>query len=136
MPSLNFQKQFAAAVESGEKRQTIRATRKRPFRAGDTLHLFTGMRTKGCRKLGEVRCTSVEHVQIDGIEGYDGVWRDAEIRVANRPVDSLDAFAADDGFESGLSMFRWFRDTHGIPFEGQLIRWDVRVMGNLNPSTK
>ncbi len=53
MPSLNFQARFAPLVESGEKRQTIRAYRKdgRDPKRGDKLYLFTGMRTKACRPL-------------------------------------------------------------------------------------
>jgi hypothetical protein len=49
MPAYNFQKQFAPAVERGEKLCTIR--RKAP-KVGDKAYLYTGMRTKACRPLG------------------------------------------------------------------------------------
>ena len=50
MVAYNFQKQFADAVERGEKRQTIRAPRRdgRHAKVGDKLQLYTGMRTKQC----------------------------------------------------------------------------------------
>ena len=83
MPALNFQKQFADAVESGlfdlrgeprpdrligvrPKLQTIRLYRKdeRDPKPGQTLYHFTGMRTKQCRRLGEAECTSVMPVEI------------------------------------------------------------------------
>jgi len=60
MPSLSFQKQFVPAVRAmldkdyaqrlkiKPKTTTIRAARKRPFRKGDTLYLFSGIRTKYC----------------------------------------------------------------------------------------
>ena len=53
MPALNFRAEFADAVERGEKCQTIRAYRKdgRNPKPGDTLHLYTGMRTRACRRL-------------------------------------------------------------------------------------
>lgn len=52
MPAYNFQKQFAPLVESGQKRQTIRAIGKRRHaRPGESLQLYTGQRTKACRKL-------------------------------------------------------------------------------------
>lgn len=51
MPLLNFELRFAGLIESGEKRQTIRAQRKYPIKAGDKLYLYTGVRTKNCRKL-------------------------------------------------------------------------------------
>ena len=64
MAALNFQKQFAPDVESGIKLQTIRAKRKNPIKEGETLYLYTGMRTKKCRKLGEVKCYSVLPFEI------------------------------------------------------------------------
>lgn len=64
MPALNFKMQFADKVEKGEKIQTIRATRKRPFRCGDKLYLYTGLRTKYCKKIGESVCHNVEDVEI------------------------------------------------------------------------
>jgi len=48
MPTINFTK---FKVESGEKRQTIRAVRKRPIKVGDKLHLYSGLRTKKARNL-------------------------------------------------------------------------------------
>lgn len=40
MPLLNFEYRFADKIESGEKRQTIRAPRKYPIKAGDKLYLY------------------------------------------------------------------------------------------------
>lgn len=37
MPAYNFKAQFAEAVESGRKQQTLRKPRKRPTRVGDKL---------------------------------------------------------------------------------------------------
>jgi hypothetical protein len=64
MPSLNFKAQFAESVESGSKKQTIRANRKHPIRIGDTLYLFTGMRTRNCRRLGEATAKMVRDITI------------------------------------------------------------------------
>jgi len=114
MPALNFQKQFTDAVESGKKCQTIRAYRKvRDPKVGDTLYLYTGMRTKQCRKLGEVECTSVEHVKIGRYCAS---------------MSHKDDFAQADGFDTYGAMLDWFEQTHGLPFEGLLIRWDAQEM--------
>lgn len=116
-PALNFQAQFADAVESGEKRQTIRAMRKdgRDPKVGDTLYLFTGMRTKACRKLGEARCTFTCDIRISAAS------------VSTRPPcpGDVHSMARDDGFESFAGMRAWFNRTHGLPFEGKLYRWDA-----------
>ncbi len=119
MPALNFQAQFADAVESGEKCQTIRAYRKdkRDPKPGDTLFLFTGTRTKACRKLGEVQCIETETISIDD---------DYEVRVGNRRLDAdeIELLAEADGFHLAIEFLGFFEETHGLPFEGLLIRWD------------
>lgn len=51
MALLGFKSIFADAVERGEKRQTIRAERKRPIKVREKLYLYTGLGTKKCRKL-------------------------------------------------------------------------------------
>jgi hypothetical protein len=116
MPALNFQKQFAPKVESGEKRQTIRAERKNPIKRNDHLYLYTGMRTKSCRKLRDATCVNVEPVEIleNGVMTLSGI-------VLNRKMK--DVIAIKDGFENWNEMWLWFKNTHGFPFKGQLITW-------------
>lgn len=125
MPLLGFQKQFAPAVESGAKRQTIRAFRKdkRDPKVGQTLYLYTGLRTKSCRKLGEAKCTSAEPFAIVwGLHRWVGMKTVG--RCLRRFVgDSADQLAQDDGFEDFTAMRDWFDKTHGLPFRGLLIRW-------------
>ena len=116
MPALNFKKQFAPMVESGQKCTTIRAYRKRHFRAGDDLYFYTGMRTRYCRKLGQANCLSVFNIEIKG-----RIWINGEM-LQN---DEADKLAISDGFASSGELIRWFEDTYTIPFRGQLIKWDV-----------
>ena len=117
MPALNFQARFAPLVESGEKRQTIRACRKdgRDPKVGDTLYLYTGQRTKACRKLGEAVCIDRFHVFID--------WHTLEID--NRPCDAVEAdeIARMDGLPSWTALAGWIDHYHGLPFDGFMFRW-------------
>ena len=118
MPALNFQKQFAPDVRSGRKSQTIRAKRKHPIKEGDTLYLYTGMRTKHCQKLKEVKCNSVLDFSI--------IANGASCTVGQHPlyhIESLNKIAVADGFENWWEMARWFSETHSLPFEGDLITW-------------
>ena len=125
MPVLNFQKQFAGAVKSGKKRQTIRAPRKYPIKKGDTLYLYTGMRTKKAVKLNEVVCRSTWVIKINE-NGYNlqndlgQFWI-----VSNRQnhILIMNSFAQSDGFKDWDDMIRWFEKTHGLPFKGTLIEW-------------
>ncbi len=122
MPGLNFRKRFAGVVESGEKRQTIRATRSdgKPHAVvGDRLYLYTGMRTKGCRNLGEAICSRTSQVAIN--EEHAIIVDGTLLRNAGEE----DAFARRDGFATAEEMINWFRQVHGLPFEGSLIAWSV-----------
>ena len=121
MPSFNFQKQFAAAVESGDKRQTIRAKRKVRPEIGQTAYLYTGMRTKSCLKLGQHTIISVVPIML----GSKGVcfWPGSNTENSVSDAWFLDQFAADDGFKNWNQMRDWFKKTHGLPFEGHLIKW-------------
>ncbi len=118
MPALNFQGRFAPLVESGEKTQTIRPPRKRPICAGDTLHLYTGMRTRACRKLGEAFCYLVSPIIVNEECCYlDGL-----------PLNDVQAerIAQRDGFTSWRELAAWFKAQYGLPFNGVLIRWEMR----------
>ncbi len=116
MPALNFQARFASLVESGRKRQTIRPYRKdgRDPKPGETLYLYTGMRTKVCRKLGEATCSSIYHVTIRKNE----IWLYGGLNFR-----SLDDFARADGFRNFSEMEKWFERYHKLPFSGMLIQW-------------
>ncbi len=129
MPALNFQQRFAAAFESGAKRQTIRALRKdgRDPKVGDVLYLYTGMRTKACRKLGEATCTSVQSVWIGGwvCIGHDDSGGTGWCNNGQPARAKRDEIAKADGFEDEAAMLHWFEKTHGLPFTGQLYRWET-----------
>jgi hypothetical protein len=118
MPAFNFKKQFAADVESRKKRQTIRAKRKdgRNPHVGDELYLYTGMRTKSCRKLGEEICKFVHQITIDehGHININGEWL---------PGYEELVFIYDDGFKNAADFTPFFRKEHGLPFEGLLYKW-------------
>lgn len=128
MPAYNFQKQFAPLVESGEKRQTIRAKGKRRHALpGERLQLYTGMRTKTCRKLlsPDPECLSVQNVYMCKIierrrdsHAYQ-LFLDGEL-VFWHDVHEI---ASADGFEDPAAFFNFFEDTHGMPFRGVLIKW-------------
>jgi hypothetical protein len=116
VPALNFKAEFADAVESGRKRQTIRRRRKRPVRPGDTLHLYTGMRSGQCRKLGEAVCASVQGITI---------YRRGVVVLDGKDLSAGETFelARADGFANTESFIAFFREHYGLPFEGVLIKW-------------
>ncbi|WP_395175771.1 hypothetical protein [Roseibium alexandrii] len=118
MVAYNFQAQFADDVEAGHKRQTIRANGKRLHaNRGDKLQLYTGMRTKSCRKLRDAVCHDACPVIIE----HDKAWTLGPCELHT----DLDGFAKRDGFASWKAMRDWFEKTHGLPFKGTMISWLV-----------
>jgi len=126
MPALNFKAQFAEDVEYGHKRQTVRAIRKdgRPHcKVGDTLKLYTGMRTKECRLLATATVTLIATIRIDPTSmKLNG--KHVLSTLHSRDCDQTDnEFAQADGFDNFMDMADWFQQVHGLPFEGVVIYW-------------
>ncbi len=115
MPSINFKKFFVLLIENGSKRQTIRKTRKRLFQVGDTLYLFTGMRTKLCKRAGQYTCVKVEHIIIDH----------QQILIDGASLNAMQthSLAVADGFANTNDFMTFFKQEHTLPFEGQIIHW-------------
>ena len=110
MPAINFKKEFAEAVESGEKTQTIRKVRKRPIENGDTLYLYTGRRL-----LRTVVCHGAVPIKITKRKIIVPEW--------SRNV-SMNLVAFRDGFDTIEAFLDFFRKQYDLPFEGVLIWWD------------
>ena len=111
-----FKPQFAPLVESGTKLQTVRPTPKRMPKAGDhiSLRMWTGApyRSKQ-RVLRESVITEVSRVDI------------TETGIAvNSYAEPCDNFAVADGFRDFFELRDWFKSTHGLPFEGVVIKWN------------
>jgi len=130
MPSLYFQKQFTPGILAmldkeyarrtriNPKTTTIRAKRKRPFRKGDLLYLFSGQRTKYCLRLGKVICRKTEELVVE--EEFPGIYK-IIIYGTDLSDKAAQKVALADGFASFKEMIKWFRKTHGFPFAGQRI---------------
>lgn len=143
---LGFQKQFVADVLSGKKKQTMRDLRKRPFRPGDDLQMYHGLRTKQCQKLGDSVCTVTKEIVVRSMEstvnkGSWPMWKSSIYTNHNYLNDNnlnlklclYDAFARADGFRDFNNMCDWIFKTHpkcrhdegkGFTWEPQLIKWN------------
>lgn len=116
MVAFNFQAQFVPMIVSGAKTQTIRQTKR--AKPGDRIQLYTGMRTKKCRKLVDPDpvCRLVDYVSI----------RPEYLTLGNKALHpgDADAFAVRDGFEGYDTMVQWFIETYGSPyFVGYVHTW-------------
>lgn len=134
MVAYSFNKRFIDPIRVGlsrvslsfdcpPKRQTIRAIGKRRHaRPGETLQLYTGMRTRQCEKIGDARCVSVEPITINVPK--DDAWLLVRIGKAE-PFVADDDFAVEDGFQTIEDMWDFWRDNHphAALFSGVLIKW-------------
>jgi hypothetical protein len=114
MVAINFQQEFAPEIRAGRKTQTIRRTAR--CKTGDTLHLYTGQRTKNCELLGTATCAICEPITIADDYVSAGMFR-----LSSGDADHI---ARIDGFKGVDDMRAWFRDRYGsLPFRGYRIMW-------------
>jgi len=120
--NLNFKPQFAPDVKACKKRQSIRPRGKRRANRGEILHLFTGLRTKHCERLGDHRCRDTFDIDIDTaassivLVGSD--WRDA------LKPHQVETIARMDGFGNVADFFAFFRKQYGEGVHPMILyRW-------------
>lgn len=123
----NFKERFAPFILDGSKTHTIRGKRKHPDRPGNTLHLFTGLRTRNARLLMRQPCVAVHEITIEVIEtNLLDVWR-ITIDGDELAPDEMQALAWSDGFrENGRelalrTMMAFWKGR--LPFLGHIIHW-------------
>ena len=127
MPAYNFQEPFVPLILSGLKRTTIRRTAVEP---GKPAHLFTGLRTAQCRRLGKsevVQCAPIV------IGRKDNGGPDIKLRERKLSLFDADILAQQDGFIDAADMVKWFEKTYKLQvnvsgcaqtiFSGYLIEW-------------
>jgi hypothetical protein len=116
--------EFGNVARPRGKRQTIRAIGKRRHaRPGETIQLYTAMRTKQCRKLGEARCLSVQPIKLFIGPASIGVDIDGEYFCGSTRTKE---FAQSDGFADVEEMIRFWMENHpgAREFSGMLIKWE------------
>jgi len=125
MHLINFQARYAPAVLDGSKPHTIRARRSdgRNPQPGDTLRLYTGLRTKQVRLLRQEVCEYVVEVTIlpPMADRIPQVFLGDRLLTA----DQVNELARGDGFEDWRDFVAFFQDLYGLPFTGNLIGWSA-----------
>ena len=135
MVAYSFKSMFVPAIEAGIKCQTVRADRRRHARKGEPIQLYTGMRTKQCRKIGpDPICTAVWPIEICTSHLAED-WIVA-ISICGIPLtrDEIEAFADADGFaptvlgtskSARVSMGAFWKANHPEGrWQGVVIKWE------------
>lgn len=122
-----LQDRFVDAVRAGIKTSTIRPPgrpSKRPME-GDTITLFrwTGRPYHSKQQeVGRFRVRRVWNVTVSeqGTERTDG----GTFSRSHAPGGERETIAQREGFRDWEEMASWFRDQHGLPFDGIMIEWE------------
>lgn len=122
MPALIFKKRFAEAVETNKQTCALIPRRKRAWKVGDKLYLQMRVRMNNVRTLGEAILTKVSTVTIteDSLT-YEHPDRPLTLKAKHGP----DRLAQNCGFPNFTEMINWYRDAHGLPFTGDLLKWKL-----------
>jgi hypothetical protein len=132
MVALSFKKQHAPKVEVGTKTQSIRRGKQR-IKVGDAIQLYTGQRTKACRKLGDAICTAAIPVRFNPW-CFEFIMPDCTIGLSVREREDMaraDGFKDWDHFVSFFFPVWWIEtDPTNADFVGYLYKW------KLTPSKK
>jgi hypothetical protein len=140
LPALNFTV-FVDKILSGEKQQTIRPIRKRPIKPGDKIYLYTGMRHKNCRKLGEAFCDRIQLVSLT-IFSKQTCHSTGQISICKENSESgititrwtraytreqIDRIVKDDGFKNDQEFIDFFDNSYNLinykPKLFNIIKW-------------
>lgn len=115
---------FIDKILSGEKRQTIRRASQKwaNVKAGDKLTLYTGLRTKECRKLGEAVVESITPITLQSVDD----WVEAHTPLGDFMLyySDLEDLSGRDGFDGVRDFFLFFYNTYiERELEMVVIRW-------------
>ena len=117
----DFKPQFVPFILSGAKTHTIRAIRKYPSKPGDTLYLYTGLRTKKAKLIRCVDCVKVEEISIIDALRPMGVVRVVTVDGEELDHTEREQLARRDGFSSFHEMMKFWDGR--VPFFGHIIHW-------------
>lgn len=137
MVAYSFKAQFAEPIATLQKRQTVRGNRARHARPGEPVQLYSGMRTKYCRKLldRDPICLDVRPIRLILDTRHEDVITSIWIDGTYLDADDMEAFAVADGFGAALAdgwalrrMGQFWRRTHEWDnFSGVVIRWGASL---------
>lgn len=121
MVAFNFQERFADDIIAGRKLSTIRSTMR--CKIGDKLQLYTGQRTKRCKKLllpHDPECIGLAKIIIGGTKQWEIIGHIGKYRPSPYPLH------VQEGFQNLNDFIDFFNKQHGLPYSGYLHAWELR----------
>jgi len=125
MKYITFKPEFAGLVERGEKLQTIRPTRARPFIVGEDVSLrqWSGKAYRSKQitlRTGKIKNVRQVVISRHPSNGQPRFWLQ---NVGFLNSVEINVMARLDGFCCIHAFMNFFETVHELPFRGQLIQW-------------
>lgn len=117
---IGFKKRFIVPIQNGSKVFTIRKKRKVSPKIGETLYMYSGLRTANCSKISEKeKLIRIQHVRIYIERNHPDTL--IKIHVDGRPLSwsEIYEFVKYDGFHNIEDFADYWI---GSPFKGKLQR--------------
>ena len=113
MVAFNFKDKFVQNIVIGTKQSTIRQTKR--CKVGDVMQLYTGQRTKYCKKIADAVCVGTAKIHISD----DMPWKitEPEGDCYFQKNGSM-PFHEYEGFSNCALFVDFFRKQYGLPFSG------------------
>ena len=123
MPAINFRRQCVPMIESGEKIMEICPPGAYMIEPGDSIQLFTGMYTHAWTLIMNTVC-------VENSKFY--IFTDHMITINGHLLKQKETsvLASSAGYSSEKALIDYIAVAHGIPFQGELIRWKPREVSN------
>ena len=102
-------------IEDGSKLSTIRKTRR--CKVGDVMQLYTGQRTKACRKIKDVVCIGIAKIEITEECPWFLSLVNGDVNPSGKPLYEQ------EGFQNAKDFVDFFKEHYGLPFVGWLHAW-------------
>ena len=121
---LGFKNQFVPAVQAGTKPHTLRTGTR--WRVGMTIQFYQHVRQRNMAKFRpDAVVQVVQHVTIQPSTVRLGPAGQPCLIVDGRCLTPLECqeLSRRDGFQDFAELLQFFKDTHGLPWEGQLVGW-------------
>ena len=122
---LGFKKRFVHPIQIGTKVFTMRKPRKIPPKIGETLYMYTALRTANCEKISDKeRLRSVQKaiVMFNYYRNKKGGLQlmRMQVTVDGRRIegDELAQFVRYDGFEDHIDFFKYWTSGYKHPEVG------------------
>lgn len=125
---LSFKKKFKPLILSGQKIHTLREDKQGRWKAGNKIHMATGVRTKDYDCFMEDDCEAVQKIEIKYLKVFriyhifvkiDGSIFYTDIGPSKNETSAMEQLAKNDGFDSIEDFFKWFN----TDFSGVIIHW-------------